>query len=71
MRYLDFMIGFGWVLVILCILILFWCAAHDDSAWAKFALKHHCLEVMSYPDVMPEMHRAYLCDDGITYIKAD
>lgn len=71
LRYLNFMIIFVGVLSSMLLGLMLWLAIHDDSDWAKFALQHHCLEVMSYPEPLPLMHRAYLCDDGITYVKAD
>lgn len=84
MRYLNFMIGCVAVLCIGFFIVLFWLAVHDDSAWTKFALKHHCSEIVSYDSdavdtdfdalrsgVTNHRRSAYLCDDGITYIKAD
>ena len=70
MRYLNFMIVCGAVTALICFAVLFWLAVHDDSAWTRFAQAHHCGEVTRYPESGVYAH-AYLCDDGITYIKAD
>lgn len=69
LRYLNFMIVFLVIWVSVLFGVGLWFAIHDDSDWTKFSLQHHCLEVTRYPG--PELHHAYLCDDGITYIKAD
>lgn len=79
MRYLNTMIALCWVLVVAMVICIFWLAAHDDSAWTAFVLKHHCSEVISYDSdavevrswVTTNKRSAWLCDDGITYIKAD
>lgn len=78
-RYLNSMIIITWGLVFVAVVTIFWRAAHDDSAWTKFALAHHCSEVVSYDQDAVEIRSwvtmskrsAWLCDDGITYIKAD